>query len=475
MLHNSQKFNWKVTLSALASIGIVLGLIIALGGTFNTAEASDHTIHHVTITTKELATGDLAYQMVSHIIEDPITVMTDVTEQRYGPNPIPQIPGPTLIMTQGDEMEITLINEIGRDCVSMHVHGVYYPIESDGTLKITNNVVDSCATVGQPFVYNWSAADSGTVGTWPWHDHTFENFNGAEDRGLYAALIVNPADGQVPAFIAGQQVMVNVQDIEKEFVFYMTQILGNKPFFAAEEIDNGNGGLQTPLGFNPFFDAILGDNVRIHVIGMGNFFHTYHLHATRWLEPGTTDVIDTKNIGPLTRHAFVIEAGQGVGSGDWMYHCHVFRHMEQGMTGMFRVLTSESTITADAPGNIVVNAGEKLVIKNGATISQRIDVNGGTLIIKEGSHVNGRIIATEGSVVLIQDSSTAGPVIGIDTADFRVERSNIGWDLSIQNSMVVRVSDSTITNNLFIEGTSGAPQNCFTLDNVVGGSSNLCP
>jgi len=475
ILDSFKKSNWKLMLSSISSLGLVLGLILTVGGAFNTAEASDHAIHHVTITTKELATGDLAYQMVSHIIEDPVGVMTDVTEQFYGPNPIAQIPGPTLIMNEGDEMEITLINEIGRDCVSMHVHGVYYPLEDDGTLKVTNGVVDSCARVGEPFVYNWSASDAGTVGTWPWHDHTFESLNGAEEKGLYGALIVNPAGGQVEAFISGQLQMVDIQNIEKEFVFYMTQVTGNKPFFAAEEIDNGNGGLHTPLGFNPVFDAIIGENVRIHVIGMGNFFHTYHLHATRWLEPGTTDVIDTKNIGPLTRHVFVIEAGQGIGVGDWMYHCHVFNHMEQGMTGLFRVLDSEETITSDAPGNIVVNVGEKLVIKNGATISGKINVSGGTLILKEGSHIQGSIFATENSVVLIQDSTIDGMVKGSGAADFQVERSSFGWNLSIENSMVAKVSDSTITNNLFIEGTFGAPQACFTLNNVVGGSSDLCP
>jgi len=335
LLHNSQKFNWKLTLTSASGLCFVLGLMLTFGGIFDSAEALTHTIHQITITTKELSTGELAYQMVSHVIQPPVGPAIDVTLERYGPILVPQIPGPTIIMTQGDMAEITLMNEIGRDCVSMHVHGVYYPLEDDGTLKVTNGVADSCATVGQPWVYNWSAADAGTVGTWPWHDHTFESPNGAEDLGLYAALIVNPADGLIPAFIAGQQVMVNVNDIEKEFVLYMFQAKGNDPEFNGEEIDNGNGGLHTPLGDNPFVDAMLGDKVRFHILGMGNFFHTFHLHATRWLEPGTTDVIDTKNIGPLTRHAFVIQAGQGVGSGDWMYHCHVFSHMELGMTSIF--------------------------------------------------------------------------------------------------------------------------------------------
>src|ERR1700730_12899074 len=53
------------------------------------------------------------------------------------------------------------------------------------------------------------------------------------------------------------------------------------------------------------------------IIGIGTAFHTFHLHGHRWLEPGTTSVIDTINIGPISRQAFVVQAGEGVGPGDW--------------------------------------------------------------------------------------------------------------------------------------------------------------
>jgi manganese oxidase len=49
-------------------------------------------------------------------------------------------------------------------------------------------------------------------------------------------------------------------------------------------------------------------------------------------------VIDTFNIGPISRQGFVLQAGEGVGPGDWHYHCHVIQHMQSGMMGTFRVI-----------------------------------------------------------------------------------------------------------------------------------------
>jgi FtsP/CotA-like multicopper oxidase with cupredoxin domain len=94
--------------------------------------------HLVEMKATNLPNGQLAYQMMSHIIDS-----KDVTEQRYGANPTPSIPGPIIIMDEGDKVELTLYNDLGEGCVSVHTHGVHYPIESDGTLAQINKVVDS--------------------------------------------------------------------------------------------------------------------------------------------------------------------------------------------------------------------------------------------------------------------------------------------------------------------------------------------
>ena len=130
--------------------------------------------------------------------------------------------------------------------------------------------------------------------------------------------------------------------------------------FWGVEIDHNNGGLQTPLWTNPTLVAEAGEIDRFHIIGLGTAFHTWHMHAHRWLEDGTTNVIDTKTIGPLTRHVFTIQAHCLHLHQDWMYHCHVFAHMQAGMTGIYRV-TDEGGPSIPGPSPLGDDSGNKLI------------------------------------------------------------------------------------------------------------------
>jgi FtsP/CotA-like multicopper oxidase with cupredoxin domain len=288
--------------------------------------------HLITLRAANLASGQLAYQLVSHKIRQPGGTVSDVTERYFSG---PTIPGPTLVMREGDVAEVTLEHGISGSTqpVSIHVHGVHYKIEDDGTMKVLNHRVDSAAFPGKPYTYKWTAAP-GTAGTWAYHDHAFGNpIIGAEDKGLFGTLIVNPASGKVKAAIGGGIVDVDLKDVKREFVVWM-----HETTFWGMELNHLASGKQFPLWTNPTFGARLGEKIRFHVLGMGTAFHTFHLHGHRWLTPGTTEIIDTANIGPVSRHTFVVEAGEGVGPGDWHYHCHVVQHMQSGMMGDFRVV-----------------------------------------------------------------------------------------------------------------------------------------
>jgi FtsP/CotA-like multicopper oxidase with cupredoxin domain len=288
--------------------------------------------HLITLKASNLPSGQLAYQMVSHKIKSKNGRIRNVTD-RYKLTPV--VPGPTIVMTEGDVAEVTLVHNIkgSKLPVSVHVHGVHYKIEDDGTMKIMNKKVDSAAFPGKPYTYRWEASP-GTAGTWPYHDHTFGNpMLGSEDKGLYGALIVNPKNKKVPALINGQIVDVNLDDVKREFVLWM-----HETTFWGMEINHILEGKQIPLWSNPTVGARLGELIRFHVIGMGTAFHTFHLHGHRWLEQGTTSVVDAVNIGPIYRQSFVVKAGEGVGSGAWHYHCHLLQHMQSGMMGIFRVV-----------------------------------------------------------------------------------------------------------------------------------------
>jgi FtsP/CotA-like multicopper oxidase with cupredoxin domain len=90
------------------------------------------------------------------------------------------------------------------------------------------------------------------------------------------------------------------------------------------------------------------------VIGHGELFHTFHLHGHRWSDNRTgqpsgptdpTPIIDNKVVGPADSFGFQIIAGEHVGPGAWMYHCHVQGHSDAGMAGVFVVKTEEGLLT----------------------------------------------------------------------------------------------------------------------------------
>jgi FtsP/CotA-like multicopper oxidase with cupredoxin domain len=91
------------------------------------------------------------------------------------------------------------------------------------------------------------------------------------------------------------------------------------------------------------------------VIAHGELFHTFHLHGHRWADTRTgylsglddaTPVIDNKTVGPADSFGFQVVAGEGVGPGAWMYHCHVQSHSDSGMTGLFVVRNPDGTMSA---------------------------------------------------------------------------------------------------------------------------------
>lgn len=258
----------------------------------------------------------LAYKMIKHSIDG-----ADISA-RY--STVATIPGPTLVLTEGDTVELTLFNDIpseppvegGSKQVSVHVHGVHYDIISDGTLKVINNVHDEGAGIGPvethvSYQYTWNVAP-GTAGTWPYHDHNFENHNGSETKGLFGAVIVNPAGA--PTFA-------------KEYVLY----LGDDAFWGME-ID-GVSKQQSKHGANPTLTAERNSQVRFHLIAMGTDIHTFTLdRGYHWFDLGTTKHINQVAIGPLENHVFTVKATHSA-----QYMDENFSNKLMGMVGNFDV------------------------------------------------------------------------------------------------------------------------------------------
>ncbi len=285
--------------------------------------------HRLQLLVEALEGGLYAYRMVHHEIVSEDGTSTDITNRYVTDRGT--IPGPTIVLDEGDIAEIELLHRFEPDSpfqehVSLHVHGVHYDLDSDGTLKYINLYKDQSATPYLSYVYRWDAAP-GTAGTWPYHDHNMESHNGAEDKGLFGALIVHPASGTERVRTSGTRSHIPLDGISKDYVFY----IGDDAFWGME-IDNATG-QQTALGINPALTAQRNTQVRFHLIALGTNFHQFELPTYRWPDPGTRDRINQKIIGSLEKHVFTVKA------------THSTRYLDSAFTGRVLGMQGDFIVT----------------------------------------------------------------------------------------------------------------------------------
>lgn len=242
------------------------------------------------------------------------------------------VPGPLIEMWEGDTLEVELVNNANKQ-LSVHPHGVDYSIDSDGT-----PMNDSFNKPGERKTYEWrthapykrddGSWAPGSAGYWHYHDHAMGTPHGTEGihRGLYGGLIVRRRGDTLP---------------DKQFTIVFNDMMINNR--------------RAPEA--PLLKARHGERVEFICVGHGSLLHTFHTHAHRWIDnrTGTTDrpqddtrAIDNKDLMPGDSFGFQVLAGEGVGPGAWMYHCHVQTHSDQGMGGVFLVLNEDGSTPSGA-------------------------------------------------------------------------------------------------------------------------------
>jgi FtsP/CotA-like multicopper oxidase with cupredoxin domain len=236
------------------------------------------------------------------------------------------VPGPLIELVEGDTLHVDFENTMDVD-VSLHAHGVDYDVASDGT-RLNRSQVPP----GGKRTYTWRThtpgkrADgtwqSGSAGYWHYHDHVVgtDHGTGGIRAGLYGPVVVRRKGDILP---------------DKTFTVVFNDL----------KINN--------LDMAPDFEATVGERVEFISITHGEFYHTFHIHGHRWADnrtglimdaKDTSPVIDTKIVGPADSFGFQVIAGEHVGAGAWMYHCHVQSHSDMGMAGLFLVSAADGTI-----------------------------------------------------------------------------------------------------------------------------------
>jgi FtsP/CotA-like multicopper oxidase with cupredoxin domain len=228
------------------------------------------------------------------------------------------IPGPALCANVGDTIEVTLTNDLDVP-VSFHVH-----------LPEIGSVGD--VAPGETGVYSFNAS---AAGTYLYHDTA--NGVGGLGHGLQGALIVR--DG--------------VPDVDHEIVVILGEFQPDYHPGIYAAIINGHA-----FPWLPMWNFIAGERVAVHLLNAGpSEEHTFHIHGHRWLDADEGRAIDNKFLSP---HAAVhhpdVERPEGfVGlgtalagdvavfefsadaTGEWMYHCHIYDHINAGMMGHLMV------------------------------------------------------------------------------------------------------------------------------------------
>lgn len=95
-----------------------------------------------------------------------------------------QSPGPLLEATEGDLVEVTLVNEDVPDGTTLHWHGVDVPNAADGVAGVTQDAVPA----GGEHVYRFVADQAGTY----WY-HSHQVSHEQVVNGLLGPLVVRPA------------------------------------------------------------------------------------------------------------------------------------------------------------------------------------------------------------------------------------------------------------------------------------------
>jgi FtsP/CotA-like multicopper oxidase with cupredoxin domain len=251
------------------------------------------------------------------------------------------IPGPTLRMTEGDAVQVTVINN-GTNKLphSLHMHSIH-PGTMDG---VTGE--GGAIPPGGRFTYSFTAEPAGV---YPYHCHVnpiADHIN----RGLFGAMIIDPKGGReaMPEMV----MVLNGYDLnyEQEGPTELPDVNSTNPLlFVAEEADDEerDNEIYTVNGFafgymkHPI-QLDLGETYRVYLVNMLEFdlVNSLHVHGmmfnyipsgTAASSPITTDIV---TLGQGDRGIMEMTATK---PGHFMFHAHQAEFSDLGWMSMFVV------------------------------------------------------------------------------------------------------------------------------------------
>jgi FtsP/CotA-like multicopper oxidase with cupredoxin domain len=264
------------------------------------------------------------------------------------------VPGPTLRVTVGDHVQLTLINS--KDSVfahSLHMHSMH-PGIMDG-MQGPAGMVEP----GHKFVYNFTAAP---VGVYPYHCH-MAPVEEHISRGLYGMLIIDPTTPRPPAIemvgtlngytysYEGLNGSGHYPEAGVSYIPPTMQELRKNLTNAISMRDEGNGPDNSFYSMNGVPFSYIGQDMihlqthkeyRLYLLNMLEFdlANSFHIHGTM----GTFTESGTLNSSKIYTDIVLLQQGdRGIFEfsypypGQFMAHSHINHFSSLGWTLFFDV------------------------------------------------------------------------------------------------------------------------------------------
>jgi len=166
--------------------------------------------------------------------------------------------------------------------------------------------------------------------------------------------------------------------------------------------------------------------------------------------------LDPNSIG-ISDNGNIVFLGFFSSSGGIFTHTQVdpliTQQLADALAALAALIAEGTIISSDFDGNLDVGAGQTFTIKDEATVSGNVIVDGGKLNIKGDSTVTGDVDVKNGGSLDMDDGNVSGNVKVTDGNEVKIENSDINGDLTI-------------------EAFSGS---CNESDNTVNGNNSGCP
>jgi len=263
--------------------------------------------------------------------------------------PAGHVPGPTLVVNVGEKLVVNVTNKL--DIVhSFHTHFSNYDMESDGSQLNTISGIGAGAMIppGGSWTYEF---DPDTPGILYYHCHSAAGGRHITEhihQGLYGAIIVK--DPNAPP-VRDEVVFMSEIGFDTEgdnvppYIMNGIGLPGGEQALEQVFVDQGIDGVTAQFNKTvPVISAKVGEEMQVHVINIGDVYHSFHAHNVKHISLGTLQGNQwAGNVLPLVPGQADTLDFTFTKPGLWLFHCHVVAHADAGMIGLFNITEAEPT------------------------------------------------------------------------------------------------------------------------------------